>query len=140
MTEVIRSLFTVVTSLRNLWLQGFELALHGRWRSTADQPELRRQWRCGQTFLQIVGITPGNGVRRDPTHGNFHLIAEIEQASPRAITLAEATGALADQTELILFTHSPQSRIQFGKAGPPPTGQQQTQHDQTTAASRRKSP
>ena len=50
--------------------------------------------------------------------------------------LAEATGALADQTELILLTHSPQSGIQFGKTRPPPTGQQHAQHPNGTAAAK----
>ena len=53
MGEVVGLQFTAETGLLNACLQGFELALYGRWRPTASQPELLGLIKLLQSSIQI---------------------------------------------------------------------------------------
>ena len=69
----------LVPGLLHKLQEGSELALQsGRW-SAACQPELLWSGDGLQTFLKRIVIHPRNRWRRDPAHGQFHPITEIEQ-------------------------------------------------------------
>ena len=69
----------LVTGLLHKLPEGSELALENGWRSAACQPQLLWSGKCLQAFLKRILVHPGNRLRRDPAHGQFHLITEIEQ-------------------------------------------------------------
>ena len=69
----------LVTGLFHKLSEGSELALQSGCRSAACKPELLRSGDGLQTFMKRIVIHPGNRWRRDPSHGQFHPITEIEQ-------------------------------------------------------------
>ena len=134
MGEILSLRLAAETRLLNPCYQGFQLSLHRLRRPTAGQPELLRRILLQQPLLQIRLPSPWHWRRRDPPHGYLHPIAEVEQTLARAVTLFQTTGALADQTELILFAHIGNAGIKLAESRPPPANQHQRQHHQATAA------
>ena len=113
----------LVTGLFHKLPEGFEFALQSGRRSAACQPELLWSGDGLQTFLKRIVIHPGDRWRRDPPHGQFHPITEIEQPRAWAEALGQALSALTDHPELILFPNTAGARSQLRKAAPPPANQ-----------------
>ena len=114
MTEVVCTIFTGVTRLHNLLLQSLSLrsmAYGGhRWPARAPQ---------AMAAQQDVAPDRRHHQRRVIRHTATSM-RSLKLSKQARAALHEATDALFDQTELILFTHNSLSRIQFGKPDPHP--------------------